>query len=164
MTKFPYWVIPGALAGSAIPTCDDVVRKWYRMGIRSVVALLKEWEFAMEGWEFDEYVEVLSELGMRLLHVPVEDGYAPREEELHEIVMWIDEEINRGNPVLVHCYAGMGRSPTAIAAYLMYKRKLSADDALEEVGSINDELSITNEQYMALIAFEQYLKRGPRVY
>ncbi|WP_069807972.1 protein-tyrosine phosphatase family protein [Vulcanisaeta thermophila] len=159
MVKFPYWVIEGALAGSSMPLDEDAVNMWFRMGIRAVVILTEEWEFAMEGWDFNDYISTLKELGMDFLHVPTRDGYAPSEEVMYGIVRWIDERIMSGKPVLVHCHAGVGRSPTVIAAYLMYRRRLSADDALEVVGRYNDEISITNEQYLALVAFEHYLRQ-----
>ncbi|WP_054854042.1 dual specificity protein phosphatase family protein [Vulcanisaeta distributa] len=159
MVKFPYWVIEGALAGSSMPLDEDTVAMWHRMRIRAVVILVEEWEFAMEGWDFHEYINTLRKLGMDYLHVPTRDGYAPPEDVLYNIVTWIDKNIMSGKPVLVHCHAGIGRSPTVIAAYLMYRRGgLSADDAIEVVGRYNDELSITNEQYLTLIAFEHYLR------
>lgn len=159
MPKFPYWVIQGALAGSSMPFDAKTVSMWYQMGIRAVVILTEEWEFSMEGWDFGEYISTLRKLGMDFLYVPTKDGYAPNEEELYRIVTWIDKEIMSGKPVLVHCHAGIGRSPTVIAAYLMFRRKLEVDDALEQVSRYNDEMSITNEQYMALIAFGYYLKQ-----
>ncbi|MCG2879968.1 MAG: dual specificity protein phosphatase family protein [Vulcanisaeta sp.] len=158
MARFPYWVIERALAGSSMPLGEDTVATWYKMGIRAVVILVEEWEFAMEGWDFNEYINTLRKFGIDHLHVPTRDGYAPPEDVLYNIVTWIDRNIMSGKPVLVHCHAGLGRSPTVIAAYLMYRRGLSADDAIEVVGRYNDEMSITNEQYLALIAFEHYLR------
>ncbi|BDR91416.1 protein-tyrosine phosphatase family protein [Vulcanisaeta souniana] len=158
MVKFPYWVVEGALAGSSMPYDEDTVAMWHKMGIRAIVVLVEEWEFAMEGWEFHDYINTLRRLGMDYLHIPTRDGYAPTEETLYSISTWIDRNIMNGKPVLVHCHAGIGRSPTVIAAYLMYRRGLNANDAIEVVSRYNDEVSITNEQYLALVAFEHYLR------
>ncbi len=158
MVKFPYWVMEGALAGSSMPFDEDTVVMWHKMGVRAVVVLVEEWEFAMEGWDFHDYISTLRRLGMDYLHIPTRDGYAPTEEALYGIVTWIDRNIMSGKPVLVHCHAGIGRSPTVIAAFLMYRRGLSVDDAIEVVSRYNDEVSITNEQYLALVAFERYLR------
>ncbi|MFB6471134.1 MAG: dual specificity protein phosphatase family protein [Vulcanisaeta sp. AZ3] len=159
MVKFPYWVVEKALAGSSMPLDEDTVVMWYRMGIRAVVILVEEWEFSMRGWSFQEYIDTLCRFGMDYLHVPTKDGYAPPEEVLYKVVNWIDKSIMSGKPVLVHCNAGVGRSPTVITAYLMYRRGLGVDDALEIVSRYNDEMSITNEQYLTLIAFEHYLRQ-----
>ena len=39
----------------------------------------------------------------------------------------------RGRKVYVHCYAGVTRSPTTVAGYLMASRGLGPTEAAEEV-------------------------------
>ncbi|KAL0576450.1 tyrosine protein phosphatase yvh1 [Marasmius crinis-equi] len=46
-------------------------------------------------------------------------------------ISFIQAELNKGRGVLVHCQAGMSRSVAIVAAYLMYERKLTPDEALE---------------------------------
>ena len=65
--------------------------------------------------------------------VPVDD--APWENEtmgrhLPVVVRAIDDVLRRGDGVLVHCRAGMQRSATVVAGYLMWKRALTADQAI----------------------------------
>ncbi|EFI27019.1 hypothetical protein CC1G_15152 [Coprinopsis cinerea okayama7 len=48
-------------------------------------------------------------------------------------VKFIEAELGKGRGVLVHCQAGVSRSSTVVAAYLMYTQKLSPEEALEVV-------------------------------
>ncbi|KAI7852167.1 protein-tyrosine phosphatase-like protein, partial [Circinella umbellata] len=43
---------------------------------------------------------------------------------------FIDDALESGKRILVHCLAGVSRSPTIVAAYLMYKRALHPKAAL----------------------------------
>ena len=43
----------------------------------------------------------------------------------------IDIELQQGNIVIVHCLAGLQRSPTVVTAYIMQKHKLNMKDAIE---------------------------------
>lgn len=45
----------------------------------------------------------------------------------------IDETLKSGIGVLVHCYAGIQRSCAVVAAYLIYKYKLTARQAINEI-------------------------------
>lgn len=45
-------------------------------------------------------------------------------------VPFIDASVKAGKTVLVHCYAGQQRSAATVAAYLMYKRKLTPKQAI----------------------------------
>ena len=45
----------------------------------------------------------------------------------------IDDMLRSGQGVLVHCRAGMQRSAAVVAAYLMWKRGLTADQAFEYI-------------------------------
>lgn len=46
-------------------------------------------------------------------------------------ITFIQAELDKGRSVLVHCQAGMSRSVTIVAAYLMYTRHLTPEAALE---------------------------------
>ncbi len=45
--------------------------------------------------------------------------------------LFIDEQINNNNNVMVHCYWGLMRSPTVIASYLMYKYKMDVESSIQ---------------------------------
>jgi atypical dual specificity phosphatase len=79
-------------------------------------------------------------------------------EVLDEAVNHIDKKIRSGKAVLVHCAAGKGRTGAVLAAYMIKKENLTADQAIEKIrlmrpGSVQ---SITQET--ALSMYEKYLK------
>ena len=64
------------------------------------------------------------------LDIPISDWGPISRKQLEECYDFIDECVkNRGN-VLIHCFAGMNRSVSVTAAYLMYKLDLDWDTAL----------------------------------
>lgn len=52
---------------------------------------------------------------------------------LPDIVQTIDDKLRQGKTVIVHCLAGQQRSPTVVAAYLMWKKKITPTEAIAEV-------------------------------
>jgi atypical dual specificity phosphatase len=92
------------------------------------------------------------------LHVPTEDLTAPDLEKIDSAVDYIDERIKNKEPVMVHCAAGIGRTGTILASYLIKYQKMTAKDAIEKLrnerpGSVQSEI-----QEMAVSMYEKYLK------
>ena len=154
----PYWVIKGKLAGSCAPRGVRDVEVWGRMGIKAVVSLIEEFEFNEIGLPFNNYVDALRRLNIRLLYSPTKDGESPPPDEFMAMLRWIDERIHGNEPVLVHCNAGVGRSPTVIIGYLMYKG-YSLKEAFRLVSSVNDKVSLSFTQALALEELEKLISR-----
>lgn len=51
----------------------------------------------------------------------------------------IDDHLARGDAVLVHCYAGISRSASMVAAYLMFKEGLTPRQAMARVRRLKPE-------------------------
>lgn len=62
---------------------------------------------------------VLASLGMDLLHVPVEDFSAPTADDIDRFLQTARFYRHEHKPIVVHCGAGMGRTGTMIACYLV---------------------------------------------
>jgi atypical dual specificity phosphatase len=126
------WLIENKLAGCGMPTTINELNWVFEQGVKSIVTMT---EAALpESWTKDT----------KYLHVPTEDLNAPDIEQIDEAVDFIHERINSNDPVMVHCAAGIGRTGTILACYLIKYQKYSAKESIEKVrkerpGSIQSE-------------------------
>ena len=66
--------------------------------------------------------------GIKYRRLEVLDATVPADEYLSEGADWINEQIENGRTVLVHCAKGRGRSATLVAAYMMRHEDLPYDE------------------------------------
>ena len=106
-------------------------------------------------------IEAVRRAELEYLHEPVPDFTAPGPEQLGRIIEFIarqSEELER--LVLVHCGAGLGRSGTVAAAYLV-RGGLEPGAAIERVRKLRPFSVETAEQESAVEAYARRL-RGDR--
>jgi protein-tyrosine phosphatase len=88
--------------------------------------------------ELDPYLKVLTEEAGRLgsepeyQKRPIRDVSTPTVEEMTEILDAIDESVDAGNVVYLHCAAGLGRTGVVVGCYLV-RHGMSGAEALEEI-------------------------------
>jgi atypical dual specificity phosphatase len=74
----------------------------------------------------------IEDAGFEHKKICVEDFAAPTFDQVDEFVAFVDSKIAEGKKVLVHCYAGRGRTGTMLAAYLIHQG-MSSDAAVREI-------------------------------
>lgn len=115
-------IIPGMWLGSYKAATD---RNWLgQHGIKAVFNCTKDIPFVPDT--------------QRQYRIPVDDNLQPdeiRNLELwsYEIVLKLTREYQTGQPILVHCAAGMQRSAASLAMFLMATRGLTPDEAIKYI-------------------------------
>jgi len=89
-------------------------------------------------------------------HIPVQDYTPPTLEQMIEFVAVVEDSVKTGTPVGVHCTAGLGRSGTMAAAYLVADGA-SADEAIATVRRLRPGSIETPAQEDAVRRFEKNL-------
>jgi protein-tyrosine phosphatase len=69
--------------------------------------------------------------GIKHVRYEVPDITVPADDVITQAVDWIDEQVDDGRNVLIHCAKGRGRSATLLAAYLMREEGKSFEEANE---------------------------------
>jgi atypical dual specificity phosphatase len=145
------WIIPERLAGSSSPTTGHL--KMFSYMCFDIIVCLQT---GAEAYDRPRYTSLETRaLGMELRNIPVQDRGPPTSEQFNEFISLMDS--NPAKKVLVHCYAGQGRTGTMIAAYLGRKEGLSGEQAISRVRGIWERYIETPEQEDSL---RRFLKRN----
>lgn len=146
------WILPDLLAAMACPgyftelsaDLDHLAHE----GIRHIVTLT---ENPLDLPPEDTFVSH---------HLPVVDFAAPENPQVLRFCQLVDQAEKDGEAVMVHCLAGIGRTGTFVAAYLMWREGLTARQALSRVRAIRREYVQSVPQEAYLEDWEEWLREG----
>ncbi len=136
------WVRAGRVAGMGLPY-DSSWLALREEGVGAVLSLTEQKPAGDPG-----------AAGLEALHVPLVDFGTPSMEDLGRAVGWISEQVQAGRAVVVHCFAGLGRTGTVLAAWLV-SEGLAPEEAVEEVRRLRPGSIETSGQVTAVRAFAE---------
>ena len=128
-----------AIGSGAVDEFDDDLRLLHDAGIRAVVSLLG----------IPAEVPIYAAAGFAYFAVSIPDGGTPTSAEADAINRFIDEQLMNRNPVGVHCAAGLGRTGTVLAAYLI-RLGATADQAIQRIRAVEPAAIETQRQVQFL--------------
>ncbi|XP_055965541.1 dual specificity protein phosphatase 23 [Sorex fumeus] len=141
------WVLPGRLAGLALPRLPAHYRFLQECGVQHLVSLTEHRPPHADSCP-----------GLALHHLRVPDFTPPAPEQIDRFVQLVDEASARGEAVAVHCALGRGRTGTMLACYLVRAQGLTAGDAIAEIRRLRPGSIETHEQEKAVFQFYQRTK------
>lgn len=95
-------------------------------GIKGILNCSKDLPFYFMGTELETQISTM--------RIPLDD----KPENVEKMYNYFEpalDFINQNKPVFIHCFAGMSRSPTICAVYLMKSKKIGPNEAVQEIMS-----------------------------
>ncbi len=146
------WLVPGQLAGTPLPgvvhDIDLDLAALQRVGITMLITLT----------ERDLPQEPLRRHGLGNLHLPIYDREPPTVAQIQMLLKRMEMLLVQGHVLAVHCLAGIGRTGTVLAAWLV-REGLTATEALRRVRLVNSQYVQSTEQEDFLQHYEEAILR-----
>lgn len=102
----------GKIYRCKLPTPKEVAEYKHNYGISTVVTLCKSMEFY---GEYEKTLLAYNEHRIKVIPFPIQDYKIPDPEEMSSLLSDILEETRKGKNVLIHCFAGHGRTGLVLA-------------------------------------------------
>lgn len=133
-----------------------LIRETYRIDV--IVSLLEDEEY--QKLALTDFLKKARAMSLEVLKLPIKDMNVPESQAaVLKLVKEINQRINRGQNVLIHCFGGIGRSGIIASSLLIYRRGISADEAIaiiqdSKIGALQNQ-----NQFDFLRGFAHWLKR-----
>lgn len=95
-------------------------------GVTTIVDLRAEKDVSVD-------TQALAELGLSYEHIPIRDGQPPSDSEVDRFLAIVDDS---EGTVFLHCGAGVGRTGSMAAAYMVATGQAEPEEALEDMLSV----------------------------
>lgn len=146
------WLEPGRIAGTPMPGVVQAIERdlerLRQCGITTLITLT----------ERDLPQDALQRHGLKNLHLPIRDREPPTVAQIQMLLKRMEVLVQRGEVLAVHCLAGIGRTGTVLAAWLV-REGLTATEALRRVRLIDPQYVQSTEQETFLQAYEDTILR-----
>ncbi|MCH9016132.1 MAG: dual specificity protein phosphatase family protein [Chloroflexi bacterium] len=141
------WVLKDELAGSQGPASLDDLSFLYHQGVRAVIRM-EERTIAADSGNMVDLVDMFE---------PVPDFTPPEPDQIQRMIEFIDQQTKEKRPVVVSCYAGIGRTGTVLACYLVHRGE-EATDAINRVRELRPGSIQTPEQQAAVHRYAEWVR------
>ena len=141
------WVLKDELAGSQGPASVHDLAFLHSQGIRAVIRM-EERTIPADSGDAIDLVDMFE---------PVPDFTPPELEQIQRMIEFIDQQIGEQKPVAVSCFAGIGRTGTVLACYLVHRGEEPAE-AINRVRRLRSGSIQTPEQEAAVHQFARWAK------
>lgn len=142
------WLIENQLAGVSYPRSEDELVLLQQLGVKALLSLTEK----------PVPAHLLLKYEFEVKHIPLADFTAPTLDQVEQAIASIDGFLARDLPVVVHCGAGLGRTGTILASYLV-SQGYSAKDAIEQVRTKRPASIETPAQEAVIELYEHHLKK-----
>ncbi|MEE8466601.1 MAG: dual specificity protein phosphatase family protein [Dehalococcoidia bacterium] len=145
------WVLKDELAGSQGPASIRDLFFLHSQGVRAVIRM-EEQTIAADTEE---------KFGLVDMFEPVPDFTPPGLEQIQRMIEFIDQQTSSQKPVVVSCYAGIGRTGTVLACYLVHRGEEPAE-AISRIRQLRPRSLETPEQEAAVHQYAAWAQNPGR--
>ncbi|KAJ6637919.1 Dual specificity protein phosphatase 23, partial [Pseudolycoriella hygida] len=141
------WVQPNLLGGSSIPSLSDL-KLFAKMGIVHVITCLEQPLSLVQ-----DYVKIH--------FFPIDDRTPPTMTQLDEML----NIVQLGEPTVVHCKGGVGRTNTVLACILIKQQKLNTEQAIAQIKALRPKVILDDKQIKFIREFSnlQHACHKPKI-